>query len=70
MNPTPASPWIDTPDDREFVRRLAEAAWIALDEAMADKLAFDHNEILGAARAWLESGAKPKGPTRYVFPFG
>jgi butyryl-CoA dehydrogenase len=25
MNPTPASPWIDTPDDREFVRRLAEA---------------------------------------------
>ncbi len=45
----------------------AEAAWVALDAARG--LAFDHDEILAAAQAWLESGAKAKGPTRYAFPF-
>lgn len=60
----PPLPPIEGGDD------AAEADWVALDEAMATRLAFDHNEILAAARAWLESEAKPKGPTRYAFPFG
>lgn len=45
----------------------AEAAWVPLDEALG--LAFDHVEILAAARAWLESGAKVSKATRYAFPF-
>lgn len=46
----------------------AEAEWVALDEI--GKLAFDHDEILAAARAWLVSGGRdPAGPPRYAFPF-
>ncbi len=45
----------------------AEAQWVALDEARG--LAFDHDAVLAAARAWLEAGAKAKGPPRYAFPF-
>jgi 8-oxo-dGTP diphosphatase len=46
----------------------AEAAWVALDEA--EGLAFDHDEILAVARAWLDAGARSSGSTRYAFPFG
>jgi 8-oxo-dGTP diphosphatase len=45
----------------------AEAAWVALDEA--EGLAFDHDDILAAARAWLDAGAKAGKSTRYAFPF-
>ncbi len=39
MNPTPASPWIDTDADRAFVRRLAEADGPAdLDGGWPDRL--------------------------------
>lgn len=45
----------------------AEAAWVDLDAAVG--LAFDHDAILAAARAWLDAGSKHAGPTRYEFPF-
>jgi 8-oxo-dGTP diphosphatase len=47
----------------------AEAAWVALEDLTSRKLAFDHHDILVAARAWFDAGAKAKGPPRYSFPF-
>jgi 8-oxo-dGTP diphosphatase len=47
----------------------AEAAWVALEDLTSRMLAFDHDEILASARAWLDAGAKAEGPPRYAFPF-
>jgi 8-oxo-dGTP diphosphatase len=55
-----------------------EAAWV--DWAEAKGLAFDHDEILTAARTWYAVSAalyktaegaamRKRGPTRYAFPF-
>ncbi|HEY2157545.1 MAG TPA: NUDIX hydrolase [Isosphaeraceae bacterium] len=45
----------------------AEAAWHDVDAARG--LAFDHDEILAAARAWLGAGAKGRQTPSYSFPF-
>jgi 8-oxo-dGTP diphosphatase len=48
----------------------ASARWVALSHAK--QLAFDHDEILAAAKAWLRRSPKSKGSAeapRYEFPF-
>jgi 8-oxo-dGTP diphosphatase len=46
----------------------AEAAWHDVEDAK--RLAFDHDEILAAARAWLRAGEKGRKSPSYSFPFG
>jgi 8-oxo-dGTP diphosphatase len=54
-------PSVEGGDDAE------EAAWLDIDEAKG--LAFDHDEILAAARAWLDADAEASDTPRYAYPF-